>query len=314
MKNIILKSIIGTFCLLICLQCNKKAAGDTLLPPKTIPAPDGWKYWDGDEFDGDQPDPDHWRLYGAANVGNASYGQGNQRMIQTYRPEQVTMETLSTGEKVCRITSIKGNGAPVPKAPVSDMTGWWSGALSSRDANMYYPLYSRMEMRAKTPNVYGVWHAFWNRFFQGSSVAELDMQEFFVKGVGLNVLTQSAHLFNSGTNKTDVNVPKGQNRNYPISDPANIFHVYGVQIDPDPAHTDEAIITFLLDGKVTYSFSTNSIPGHNRFIKVAKDGHLDKAWDMAITGQIGGEWVGYPADNITQVVTQIDWFRCFIRK
>src|SRR5690606_34549234 len=120
-----------------------------------------------------------------------------------------------------------------------------------------------------------------------------------------NTLSQAAHLWNSTTEKTDTNVPKGQNRNSPVSDPASTFHVYGVQVDPDPAHVDEAIITFLLDGKVTYSFSTNDIPGHNKFIKEAKNGHLNSAWDMAITGQIGGTWVDYPQDNITKVVTEV---------
>ena len=321
MKNILVSTFMGFVCFFIFLQCNiaENPPLNKEEPPiedqkQKIPAPLGWVYVDGDEFDDNSPKKTHWGLYGAPGIGNSVYGQGNQQMIQTYRPEQVTMHTLTTGEKVCRISSIKGNGAPAPMAPVSDKTGWWSGALSSRDANKFYPLYSRMEIRAKTPNVYGVWHAFWLRFFQGASVAELDLQEFFVKEVGLNVLSQAAHLWNNITNKTDTNVPKGQNRNFPVLDPANTFHVYGVQVDPDPAHADEAIITFLLDGKVTYSFSTNAIPGHNNFIKEAKNGHLDKAWDMAITGQIGGTWVDYPENSLTEVVTEIDWFRCFVRE
>jgi hypothetical protein len=279
-----------------------------------IAAPEEWRYLDGDEFNESNPKASHWKLYGAVGVGNAAYGQGNQQMLQTYRPEQVMMTKLETGERICRIVSIKASDAPVPMAPSNDKPGWWSGALSSREADKFYPLYCRMEIRAKAPNVEGVWHAFWNRFFQGASVAELDMQEFFVTNAGPNVLSQATHLFNSTTNKTDTNVPVGMNRNTPLTDPQNVFHVYGVQVDPDPQHPDEAIISYLLDGKVTISFSTHSIPGHNKFILEAKKADINKAWDMAITGQIGGQWVGFPAANVIKVVTEIDWFRCFVRK
>lgn len=301
----------------ILISCKESGAiqepkKDRLDEP-AIEAPEGWKYLDGDEFNDSSPKSTHWKLYGAPGVGNAAYGQGNQQMLQTYRPEQVMMAALPTGEKICRIVSIRSVDAPSPKAPSNDKPGWWSGALSSREANKFYPLYCRMEIRAKVPNVEGVWHAFWNRFFQGASVAELDMQEFFVKTAGPNVLSQATHLFNTLTDKTDTNVPKGLNRNTPVADPQNVFHVYGVQVDPDPQHPDEAIISYLLDGKVTISFSTHSIPGHNKFILEAKKADINKAWDMAITGQIGGEWVGFPADNVTKVITEIDWFRCFVR-
>jgi len=302
---------------LLCFQAGTAPMTAGKEAPKvyadTIPAPPGWRYFDGDEFDGGSPKPTHWKLYGAPDVGNAAYGQGRQQMIQTYRPEQVTMHTLPTGERICRITSVKGRDAPTPRPPVADKIGWWSGALSSRDAGKFYPLYCRMEIRAKVPNVEGVWHAFWNRFFQGALIAELDIQEFFVKEQGLNVLSQSTHLYHAESRTTSINIPRRQNRHFAVSDPGNTFHVYGVQIDPDPEHPDEVIISYLLDGKINYSFSTNSLPGHNKFVMEAKKGQLDSAWDMAITGQIGGEWVGFPADSVTKVVTEIDWFRCFVR-
>lgn len=312
--------ILSVLLSVLCLNCipdelnSEKGTQNSKPDQDKIPVPDGWKYFDGDEFNGAAPKASHWGLYGAPSIGNAAYGQGHQEMIQTYRPEQVTMHTLPTGEGICRITSIRGNGAPAPKAPVADKQGWWSGALSSRDADKFYPLFCRLEIRAKTPNILGVWHAYWIRYFSGAAVAELDLQEFFVKEVGLNKLTQSAHLFNTTTGKTDVNVPRGQNRTYPVEDPANLFHTYGVQIDPDPNHADEAVITFMLDGSETYFFSTHSIPGHNKFILDAKNGNLSKAWDMAITGQVGGVWVGYPPEDLNTVVTEIDWFRCYIRK
>lgn len=298
------------------LQCSADPASNSGKIDEDIdfPAPEGWKYYDGDEFNLEHVNDLYWGVYGAKSIGNSAYGQGNQQMVQTYRPEQLSMHKLASGESVCRITSMKGQGAPKPRPPVSDKEGWWSGALSSRDANKFYPLYSRMEIRAKVPNVYGVWHAFWLRYFAGADIAEIDIQEFFVKENGLNKLTQSTHLHNSITDKLSINVPRGQNRTFPVHDPANTFHVYGVQIDPDPQNKHEAIITFLLDGEVTYSFSTHTIPGHNSFIEIAQKDNLMTAWDMAITGQVGGVWVDYPSAEVDKVITEIDWFRCYVRE
>ena len=71
--------------------------------------------------------------------------------------------------------------------------GWWSGALSSRNANgadlvkakglehgTYYPLYSRIEVKAKIPYEFGTWMALWLRHCNGASTFEIDLQEFFV--------------------------------------------------------------------------------------------------------------------------------------
>ncbi len=280
-----------------------------------IPAPEGWIYFDGDEFDDSAPKATHWGLYGTPGIWNATYGQA-QGMIQRYEPEQVTMAELPSGEKVCRITSVKGNGAP----DVHGRTGWWSGALSSRDApdtpgNKHYPLYCRMEIRAKAPNELGVWHAFWSRHYKGASTAELDLQEFFVASNGPEVLSQATHLKNTATGETDVNYPRNQDRRTPVSDPSGTFHIYGVQILPDPAHENEAIITYLLDGVVTMSFSTHEYPGHNSFILDAiAEGRTQSTWDFAITGQIGGTgtWIGYPENSLETVVTEIDWLRVYI--
>ncbi len=280
-----------------------------------IQAPEGWIYFDGDEFNDSAPKATHWGLYGTPGIWNATYGQ-LQGMIQTYSPQQVTMHELPSGEKICRITSVKGNGAP----DVHNRTGWWSGALSSRDApdtpgNKFYPLYCRMEIRAKAPNVVGVWHAFWSRHYKGASTAELDLQEFFVRTNGPEVLSQATHLKNTATGATDLNYPRNRNRHTPVSDPSGTFHVYGVQILPDPEHENEAIISYLLDGTVTMSFSTHEYPGHNLFILDAiAEGRTQSTWDFAITGQIGGTTAGvlYPEDDLETVVTEIDWVRVYV--
>ncbi len=280
-----------------------------------VPAPEGWKYFDGDEFNDTAPKATHWGLYGASGIWNATYGR-QQGMIQTYRPEQVTMHELPSGEKICRITSVKGSGAP----DAHGLTGWWSGALSSRDApdtpgKKYYPLYCRMEIKAKAPNVAGVWHAFWSRHYKGASTAELDLQEFFVRTNGPEVLSQATHLKNTATGATDLNYPRNQGRHTPVSNPSANFHVYGVQILPDPDHINEAIISYFLDGAETMKFSTHEYPGHNSFILDAiAEGRTQSTWDFAITGQIGGTTAGvlYPEDALETVVTEIDWVRVYV--
>lgn len=87
-------------------------------------------------------------------VGRPTYNQENKAMLQTYRPEQVFIETLPTGEKICRIRSFKSKDAPSPVHPsVKSKTGWWSGALSSRDSDTekYYPLFLPHRDQSQSP-------------------------------------------------------------------------------------------------------------------------------------------------------------------
>lgn len=44
----------------------------------------------------------------------------------------------------------------------------------------YYPLYSRIEVKAKIPYEFGTWMALWLRHCNGASTFEIDLQEFFV--------------------------------------------------------------------------------------------------------------------------------------
>lgn len=119
-------------------------------------------------------------------------------MLQTYRPEQVFIETLPTGEKICRIRSFKSKDAPSPVHPsVKSKTGWWSGALSSRDSDTekYYPLFCRIEIKAKVPYLYGLWNALWLRHYKGAGVAEIDILEFLPKLSGKSLSGQSESNF-----------------------------------------------------------------------------------------------------------------------
>ncbi|MCS2965770.1 hypothetical protein NXW94_06780 [Bacteroides ovatus] len=92
--------------LIIIFCCIGVVKAQTVIPPSSE-TPPGWIYYDGDEFNGDVIDSRYWGIYGSQKVGRPTYNQENKAMLQTYRPEQVFIETLPTGEKICRIHSFK---------------------------------------------------------------------------------------------------------------------------------------------------------------------------------------------------------------
>ena len=256
--------------------------------------------------------------------------------------------------------------------------GWWSGALSSRDAENggnYYPLYSRIEIKAKIPFSIGTWMALWLRHCNGSSTFEIDLQEFFVHDDARTFakdnidkkrryVHQSIHGidYNLGTrydqDKKKYVLKNGYNHNnYSdrikeiMFDPSEDFHVYGAQIDPEPGDSSRNIaVSFLLDGRVrsvfiTSYYKTSGEAVDSADMKPMKDKYpyrynallrkenfkngIDRVWDVAITGQIGGKPDGkgggilYPemdpqyGEDINKVpknyVMDIDWMRVYKR-
>lgn len=301
--------------------------------------PEGWYRYDGDEFNGSAIDNSYWGLYGNDGpVGNATYGQptGN---IQTYRAAQASIVKEGNTSFV-RLHSTKDGNPPHPvNASTADRDGWWAAALSSRDSDKYgypakyWPLCCRIEIRARVPYIYGIWNGLWCRYYAGASYAELDIEEFFVKtwenGPNPTRLSQALHLHDNdkGTAVNEstlgVNV-NGYGRHTVLDfDPGADFHVYGVQIDPDPdAPKEHVIISYLLDGEVTNTFRTADYGNrYNEFVlKAYRDGREKTAWDIAITAQIGG-WdsngIGYPEDrdaSLREVDMDIDWVRVFTRE
>lgn len=301
---------------------------------ETIPAseiPAGWYYYDGDEFNGSSIDHHYWGVLGDSRTKNAQYGQ-QQGMVQTYREEQVSM-VKENGLSFARITATR-NGNP-PKSTHKDASKkepWWSGGLISRETSKYgneakyYPLYCRIEIRAKIPWNYGVWMSSWLRYHLGYDVCELDIQEFFVKEFEnypqKYKVSQTVHIHDNQTNSLVVNA-NGFGRHHSLNfNPGNDFHTYGVQIEPDPAEPKKhAIITFLFDGQETNTFKTRDHGDrYNKFvIETFKQGLEKKAWDFAITGQIGAPdriGVGYPEDrdpSLRELKMDIDWVRVYTR-
>ena len=129
MKTSYLLYILTAFLLISCsastvkipdIKPGEEVGKDSIVPPK------GWKYLGGDEFNTSTLNTNLWSVYGT-NGDNAFYGRP-QGMLQVYRPEQVRMVTLPSGEKVVRLTSIKRtDGDSIYGHPT-----WWSGAISTR--------------------------------------------------------------------------------------------------------------------------------------------------------------------------------------
>lgn len=306
----------------------------TIMPMITIPvsadeikAPEGYVYYGGDEFNDNSFDTSKWFAYGSKKVtpkwtSNAYYAKFGQPegMIQLYSPNNVVETTDEEGNGIVKITSKKTDTTITNNEGTFNQ--WSSGAFTSRDADIFYPLYSRIDVRMKVANDTGVWHGFWATSYKGSSTAEFDLAEFFAKRNGHDRVTQSTHIWNNELGKTQINTPNdtGYERRTTLdSEIDNNFHIYSLEIEPSPNNEDEAIITYFVDNKPTYVFTTDKETAgkYNKFITDANtDNRMDRAINLMFTGGIGGynDDLGYPLDNLTEVESSIDYVRVFVKE
>ena len=319
---------------------------------ETVPPLSGWKYYGGDEFNGTAINRKLWGIYGdkTRDYFCDVYGNNkNQGMAQTYRDNMINVQdglaiVRATRSKI--FTGLRSDYTEkmrFPPKPGHGYTdhGWWSGFLSSKDAQTgnkdeqnkeigcYYPLYSRIEIKAKIPFRIGTWMALWLRHYTGASTFEIDLQEFFVNddpkvdrydkyekhryyNANKNFLHQSVHGIDYQSATDDNPIPNKHNNNAYADrvkeikfDPSEDFHVYGAQIDPLPTDSGRHLaVTFLLDGRVRSVFLTstdivsNPKSSHkyryNALLRPEFMPHgINHVWDVAITGGIGGT----PGDN-----------------
>lgn len=388
-----MKKAVITICALGLVHLGLSAQKNQEVVPSLV----GWSYYGGDEFNGTIINKSLWGIYGdkTKHYSYELYGNNKkQGNAQIYRDQMVTVnngllsiratrEPIKTGlrkyedDPANTDYSIKMRNPIKPKHGYTKY-GWWSGALSSRDAENggnYYPLYSRIEIKAKIPFSIGTWMALWLRHCNGSSTFEIDLQEFFVHDDARTFakdnidkkrryVHQSIHGidYNLGTrydqDKKKYVLKNGYNHNnYSdrikeiMFDPSEDFHVYGAQIDPEPGDSSRNIaVSFLLDGRVrsvfiTSYYKTSGEAVDSADMKPMKDKYpyrynallrkenfkngIDRVWDVAITGQIGGKPDGkgggilYPemdpqyGGDINKVpknyVMDIDWMRVYKR-
>lgn len=388
-----MKKVVITICALGLVHLGLSAQKNQGVVPSLV----GWSYYGGDEFNGTTINKSLWGIYGdkTKHYSYELYGNNKkQGNAQIYRDQMVTVnngllsiratrEPIKTGlrkyedDPANTDYSIKMRNPIKPKHGYTKY-GWWSGALSSRDAENggnYYPLYSRIEIKAKIPFSIGTWMALWLRHCNGSSTFEIDLQEFFVHDDARTFakdnidkkrryVHQSIHGidYNLGTrydqDKKKYVLKNGYNHNnYSdrikeiMFDPSEDFHVYGAQIDPEPGDSSRNIaVSFLLDGRVrsvfiTSYYKTSGEAVDSADMKPMKDKYpyrynallrkenfkngIDRVWDVAITGQIGGKPDGkgggilYPemdpqyGGDINKVpkdyVMDIDWMRVYKR-
>ena len=388
-----MKKVVITICALGLVHLGLSAQKNQGVVPSLV----GWSYYGGDEFNGTTINKSLWGIYGdkTKHYSYELYGNNKkQGNAQIYRDQMVTVnngflsiratrEPIKTGlrkyedDPANTDYSIKMRNPIKPKHGYTKY-GWWSGALSSRDAENggnYYPLYSRIEIKDKIPFSIGTWMALWLRHCNGSSTFEIDLQEFFVHDDARTFakdnidkkrryVHQSIHGidYNLGTrydqDKKKYVLKNGYNHNNYgdrikeiIFDPSEDFHVYGAQIDPEPGDSSRNIaVSFLLDGRVRSVFITSYYKTSDEAVdsadmKPMKDKYpyrynallrkenfkngIDRVWDVAITGQIGGKPDGkgggilYPemdpqyGGDINKVpkdyVMDIDWMRVYKR-
>lgn len=314
---------------------------------ETVPPLSGWKYYGGDEFNGTAINRKLWGIYGDKTRDYFFDVYGNnkdQGMAQTYRDDMIKVQdglaiVRATRSKI--FTGLRSDYTEkmrFPPKPGHGYTdhGWWSGFLSSKDAQTgnkdeqnkdigcYYPLYSRIEIKAKIPFRIGTWMALWLRHYTGASTFEIDLQEFFVNddpkvdrydkyekhryyNANKNFLHQSVHGIDYQSATDENPIPNKHNNNAYADrvkeikfDPSEDFHVYGAQIDPLPTDSGRHLaVTFLLDGRVRSVFLTstdivsNPKSSHkyryNALLRPEFMPHgIDHVWDVAITGGIGG--------------------------
>ena len=340
-----MKTFITSICAL-CIGIGSATAQSTGFNHPALP---GWKSLQGDEFNGSSINKKLWGLYGDAtkNYSNDTYGNNdNQGMAQTYRDQMVTVkdgiatiratrDEISTGIYKPKYPDMNVDYSVMEREPLAprhehSIVGWWSGFLSSRDADEgghYYPLYSRIEIKARIPYEFGVWPALWLRHrYGGAGTFEIDLQEFFVhdddsdhieihdKRVynfkGKHVLHQSLHALDKTRPykdektgevryRTTSNINDFGDRVREISfDPSKDFHVYGAQIDPLPGDSGRNMaVSFLLDGRVRSVYTTdyhmNKDNTDYKFNKLLEGQYIrnriDSIWDVAINGGIGGK-------------------------
>jgi beta-glucanase (GH16 family) len=242
------------------------------------PSPAGWQIAWTDEFNDGSIDTSQWGVYDPTN-NKGRYGDGDPLFLPCLTKNNVTVANGSLTIKSKKEQVLCNKGIT---------TQYSSGFIGSRDANKYYPLYGRYEMRARIPHGQGIWPAFWLRHVNGSSAAEIDILEVF-HHTDPGTVTQSLHFpLSIGTNVAK----KGSIFENPVKGTGG-WHIFAVDIEQVyPERNDTVKISFWVDNTKTLEYTNTNA---SNWAGIADQ---TKAWDIAINTAVGGTYGGHPDEKL----------------
>lgn len=235
----------------------------------TSVTPPNWKLYWSDEFNTSSLDTSRWGAY------HNTYGDGNKEEAC------LTPSNVTSSNGTLKITS-KKEAITCPGATQDQFS---SGFIGSRDApaKVYYPAFARYEIRAKVPHAQGLWPAFWLRHVGGSSVAEIDVMEYFHAQVP-GKITQTLHL----PQEVGRNIAKKSTSFETARAGVGDWHTYRVDIIPFENDT-KAQIVYYIDGIETLRYTPTAFGWLNNYDK-------NRMFDIALNTAVGGTWNGHPDD------------------
>jgi len=237
----------------------------------TSVTPPNWKLYWSDEFNASSLDTSRWGAY------HNTYGDGNKEEAC------LTPSNVTSSNGTLKITS-KKEAITCPGATQDQFS---SGFIGSRDApaKVYYPAFARYEIRAKVPHAQGLWPAFWLRHVGGSSVAEIDVMEYFHAQVP-GKITQTLHL----PQEVGRNIAKKSSSFETARAGVGDWHTYRVDIVPFENDTKAQLI-YYIDGVETLRYTPTAFGWLNNYDK-------NRMFDIALNVAVGGTWNGHPDDPL----------------
>lgn len=257
--------------------------------PAAVPSTRYHVVW-SDEFNGASLSSRNWLI-----ENDSTYGDGNNELACLKdRPENLQLQggmlyIRARRESPPLVCNAHDDRFPAGRTYTSAMISTkgkraWHGGL--------------FEVRAKLPTApgasRGLWPAFWMRpEVPGPNSGEIDIFEAIGTSPGKTTGAEAVHQtfwakgIPRGRTTTTVPVDKGG--------PAEGFHTYGVRWESNR-------LTWLVDGKVTFSCDTKSVP------ELA--GAMAGKFYMRLNLAVGGNWPGAPqASTKLPAAMTIDWVR-----
>ena len=226
-----------------------------------------WRLVASDEFGAHALNTRQWRAY------NNTYGDANHELA-CLSPRNVT----EGGGSV----KIRANRRTV-RCPNGSLRHYTSGFIGSREAGRYYPLETRISVRAKVPHAQGLWPAAWLRHRYGAATAEVDVMEYF-HAAKPGTVTQTLHLAGRGVAAQGDTPIEG-----PTPTPGwHTFTVEITRVDADGEGVrDDLNFQFFVDDAPTVAYVDTKAAW-------ASTTDPNATWDVALNLAVGGDWVGNP--------------------